>query len=99
PGVEKISKELFGDREGSHATPSEVSVTQFAYPEAIKQARMEPVGKPPRAFADAEDYRRLFPDGRIGSDPSLSSPEHGKRLVEAAVADIIQDYRTFLTQA
>ncbi|MBM3596785.1 MAG: creatininase family protein [Alphaproteobacteria bacterium] len=99
PQVEKLSKELFGDREGSHATPSEVSVTQFAYPQAIKHARMEPVGKPPRAFADAEDYRRLFPDGRIGSDPSLSSPEHGRRLVEAAVNDICEDYKTFLTQA
>ena len=74
-------------------------MTQFAYPDAIKHARMEPVGKPPRAFADAEDYRRLFPDGRIGSDPSLASPEHGRRLVDAAVGDIMQDYKTFLTQA
>ena len=99
PGVQQISKELFGDREGSHATPSEVSVTQYAYPDAIKRKGMGPVGPKQRDFADADDYRRLFPDGRIGSDPTLSSPEHGKRLVEAAVRDIAGDYKHFLTQA
>ena len=98
PGVQAISKEFFGDREGSHATPSEVSVTQFAYPEAIKRKGMAPIGPKPRDFADADDYRRLFPDGRIGSDPTLASPEHGKRLVEAAVHDIGGDYKHFLTQ-
>jgi creatinine amidohydrolase len=99
PGVQEISKELFGDREGSHATPSEVSVTQFAYPDAIKRKGMAPVGPKQRDFADADDYRRLFPDGRIGSDPTLATPEHGRRLVEAAVRDISTDYTRFLTQA
>ncbi|HZS84076.1 MAG TPA: creatininase family protein [Stellaceae bacterium] len=99
PGVKRISSELFGDREGSHATPSEVSVTQFAYPEAIKRKSMGPIGPKQRDFADADDYRRLFPDGRIGSDPTLASPEHGARLVEAAVCDVAEDYRRFLAQA
>jgi creatinine amidohydrolase len=99
PGVQKISAELYGDREGSHATPSEVSVTQFAYPDAIKRVGMAPVGPKPRDFADADDYRRLFPDGRIGSDPTLSRPEHGARLVAAAVHDLKEDYERFLTQA
>ena len=98
PGVQRLSKELFGNREGSHATPSEVSITQFAYPEAIKRKGMAPIGPKPRDFADADDYRRLFPDGRIGSDPTLASPEHGKRLVEAAIHDISADYKHFLTQ-
>jgi creatinine amidohydrolase len=97
--VQKISGDLFGDREGSHATPSEVSVTQFAYPEAIKRKAMAPVGPKPRDFADADDYRRLFPDGRIGSDPTLATPEHGARLVEAAVHDLKDDYQRFLSQA
>jgi creatinine amidohydrolase len=97
--VQKLSKELFGSREGSHATPSEVSVTQFAYPEAIKQTAMGDAAGHQRPFTDAEDYRRLFPDGRIASDPSLARPEHGRRLVEVAVADIAEDYRKFLAQA
>src|SRR5690242_8295090 len=40
--VYKLAKELYGDREGSHATPSEVAVTQYVYPEAIKQAPLSP---------------------------------------------------------
>ena len=99
PGVQTIVKELYGDREGSHATPSEVSVTQFAYPDAIKRKELAPIGPKPRDFADADDYRRLFPDGRIGSDPGLSRPEHGGRLVTAAVNDLKEDYQRFLTQA
>ena len=51
------------------------------------------------ATSDADDYRRLFPDGRIGSDPTLSRPEHGARLVDAAVHDLKDDYQRFLTQA
>ena len=40
--VGRLSKELFANKEGSHATPSEVSVTQFPYPEAIKSASRDP---------------------------------------------------------
>jgi creatinine amidohydrolase len=99
PGVKTLSKELFGEREGSHATPSEVSVTYYVHPEAIKKREMAAIGPKGRDFADADDYRRLFPDGRIGSDPSLAAPEHGKRFVEAAVKDISEDYLRFLGQA
>ena len=99
PGVKALSKELYGDAEGSHATPSEVAVTQFAYPEAIKTARMKPKLAPKGPILDAEDYRRRFPDGRIGSDPTLATPEAGKRLYEAAVKDLIEDYRAFLEAA
>jgi|SRR5579863_150375 len=98
-GVKTLSRELFADKEGSHATPSEVSVTFYAHPEAIKRAEVGPIGPKQRDFCDADDYRRLFPDGRIGSDPSLAAPEHGKRFVEAAVRDISQDYLNFLGQA
>lgn len=99
PAVKSLSRELFADREGSHATPSEVSVTFYAHPEAIKRREMTPIGPKGRDFADADDYRRLFPDGRIGSDPSLATAEHGKRFVETAVTDISADYLGFLAQS
>ncbi len=97
PSARRISKEVYGANEGSHATPSEVAVTQYAFPEAIKQAEMEPKRAPTGPILDARDYRRRFPDGRIGSDPSLASPEVGERLVKAAAEDLAKDYRRFLT--
>ncbi|MBV9862354.1 MAG: creatininase family protein [Alphaproteobacteria bacterium] len=90
--VHGLSKELYGDAEGSHATPSEVAVTQFAYPEAIKTAPLDPPVAPRGGFADAEDYRRNFPDGRIGSNPGLATPEAGKRFYDAAVDALAKDY-------
>ena len=94
--VHEIAKELYGDAEGSHATPSEVAVTQFAYPDAIKSATLDPTVAPRGDFADAADYRRKFPDGRIGSNPSLATPEAGQRLYEAAVSAIVKDYQSWL---
>ncbi len=88
----ELAKELYGNAEGSHATPSEVAVTQFAYPDAIKSAPLDPPVAPRGDFADAADYRRKFPDGRIGSNPGLATPEAGRRLYDAAVAAIAKDY-------
>jgi creatinine amidohydrolase len=92
PRVRAICKELFGDAEGMHATPSEISLTWHAYPDEVREAPMEPKVAPRGPINDAADYRRRFPDGRIGSDPSLSSVEAGKRLYEAAVEDVVEDY-------
>lgn len=95
-GVGPLARELYGDSEGSHATPSEVAVTQFAYPEAIKRAPLDPPVAPRGDFTDAADYRRNFPDGRIGSNPALATPEAGKRLYDAAVAGLAKDYRNWV---
>lgn len=95
-GVGDIAKELYGNSEGSHATPSEVAMTQFAYPQAIKTAPLDPPVAPRGEFTDAADYRRHFPDGRIGSNPALATPEAGKRLYEAAVAGLTKDYQRWM---
>jgi len=96
--VGRVARELFGDREGSHATPGEISVTRFAYPDHGKSALLEPVVAPSGGFFDARDFRRRYPDGRIGSDPSLAEAEHGKRLYETAVAAIAENYREMLAE-
>ena len=57
--VRALSRELFGGAEGSHATPSEVSLTYYAYPEAIKDAPMSP---------------RIAPTGPIYGRGRLSPP-------------------------
>ena len=95
-GVYRLAKELYGDKEGSHATPSEVAVTQFVYPEAIKIAELNPEVAKGHPIYGAADFRRHYPDGRMGSDPSLATPEQGKALYDLAVSGLTQDYLQFL---
>jgi creatinine amidohydrolase len=94
--VREISISQFGDAEGSHATPSEVSLSYFAYPESVKSVDMAPTQAPRGTIRDADDYRRQFPDGRIGSDPSLASVNIGARIYVAAVADVTEHYDAFM---
>lgn len=98
PGVVPLSKELYGAAEGSHATPSEVSLTWHIHPEAARPMTLDPAIAPRGGFADAADYRRRFPDGRIGSNPGLASVEAGKRFYDAAVAGLAEDYRSWLAE-
>ncbi|XBQ17540.1 MAG: creatininase family protein [Oceanicaulis sp.] len=94
-GVGALCKSLFPVGEGSHATASEVSVTYYAHPEAVKTVEMSPRIAPEGRFADAADYRTRFPDGRIGSDPSQATPEKGAEIVRAAKAALISDVAAF----
>jgi len=94
-GVQSTIKELFPVGEGHHATASEVSVTYFGYPEAQKSVAMSPKIAPTGPILDAEDYRRRFPDGRIGSDPSQATPEAGEKIVAAAVKELVAEFRRF----
>lgn len=94
--VGKLSKELYGKAEGSHATPSEVALTWFGWPQAERHQKMTPEIAPTGGFTDAADYRRNFPDGRIGSNPDLATREAGQRLYEAAVGDIASEYMGFI---
>jgi len=97
PGVGLVSKELFGDQEGSHATPSEVSLTFYAYPGDVKSTPMSPTLAPNGVIRDADDYRAQFADGRIGSNPALATVSAGERLFEACVTDVVDDYGKFLS--
>jgi creatinine amidohydrolase len=99
PGIKELQQELYGDQDGSHATASEISLTWFRYPEAARPMKMDPPVAPKGTFTDAADYRRNFPDGRIGSNPSLASAEHGKRFYEVAVKGLADDYRKFAASA
>ena len=92
----KLRKELYGDKEGFHATPSEVAVTWHAFPDQQRDLPLDPIEPVRRSFHGPEDYRKLFPDGRMGSDPSLATPEHGRRLVEIATVELASAYEEFL---
>ena len=98
--IKDISDEYFGDAEGSHATASEVALTYYGYPEdaaRIRQDKLTPRIAPDGPIYDADDYRRRFPDGRIGSDPTLATVEIGEKLFEASVSGISAKYEAFLS--
>lgn len=94
PRVKGLSRELYGSQEGSHATASEVSVTWALHPDRVQDRVLYPQVAPSNGpWTDALDYRARHPDGRIGSNPALSRPEHGERLMAAAVEDLAERYR------
>jgi creatinine amidohydrolase len=94
--VYKLAKELYGDQEGSHATPSEVALTQYVYPEAIKQAPLSTEVGTGHKIYSATDFRQRFPDGRMGSNPALATPEHGKQFYDLAVKELSNGYLEFV---
>lgn len=95
PSVGAISRRRFGNAEGSHATCSEVSLTYYGWPEHQKRVSLSPEIAPTGPIYDAADYRRRFPDGRIGSNPALASVEAGEELYKAAVKELAADYLGF----
>ena len=98
--VGKLAQQLYGDQEGSHATPSEVSLTQYVYPDAIKQAELSPrVAPKGRSIYSPADFRKFYADGRMGSNPDLSTPEHGQQFYEAAVKEMTHGYLAFLQES
>jgi len=95
--VYSLAKELYGHQEGSHATPSEVALTQFAYPDHIKTADLTPAVAPSGyPIYGAADFRSHYPDGRMGSNPGLATPDQGRQLYAAAVKELSSDYLKFL---
>lgn len=89
PRVARRVEALFGSLEGSHASVSEISLTQLVHPESVRtDPNQEAAPNDGFPIFGATDFRRRFPDGRIGSLPRLASPEVGRELLEAAVADL-----------
>lgn len=95
PAVSQRARALYGDREGHHATPSEVSVTMAAEPGAV-----EPIEGPldiescrSRGIADSQTFRAWYPDGRMGSDPSMARAEHGEELIALSAAAVVDEVR------
>lgn len=94
-GVAGLVQSQFPIGHGSHATPSEIAVTQWAYPHAIKSADYAPQIAPTGPIREAWDFRSRFPDGRMGSDPGLATREKGRELVALAAAALCTDVADF----
>jgi creatinine amidohydrolase len=98
PSVKALLLELYGAREGHHATPGELSIVRKFYPRGVPD--MAPVEKfeavsQPQIFS-AADFKKRYPDGRVGSDPSLATASAGERIFLAAVHGLQDVHRRLL---
>ena len=92
PAVKAVLDEAFGEKEDGHGTPGETSLVMALHPGIVSDRPVEvrPVVQPavwPNALVWAEHY----PDGSGGADVNLASEEWGRRLLEAAVAAILDE--------
>ncbi len=97
--VMRQARELYGDREGQHATPSEIAVTLHLHDSLMAKQRPLAEAAPCGAIHGPADFRRRYPDGRMGSDPYLAKPEHGAGLLDTAATALREDLETFLSAA
>ena len=94
--VMQEARQLYGDREGHHATPSEIALTLHLEPSL--EAKQRPLPEPASAgpIHGPADFRRRHPDGRMGSDPFLAQASHGERLLQLAADALSADLLRFL---
>jgi creatinine amidohydrolase/Fe(II)-dependent formamide hydrolase-like protein len=97
-GVGGLARTQFPTGHGSHATPSEIAITQWAYPDAIKAANYAPQIASSGPIREALDFRARHPDGRMGSDPGLATPEKGGELVALAARSLVEDVAAFSSE-
>jgi creatinine amidohydrolase/Fe(II)-dependent formamide hydrolase-like protein len=74
-------------------SPNSLSPKPSSGRRSIAKSRRAATSPPP------PDYRRSFPDGRIGANSALATPEAGKRLYELAVAGLSKEYQSWLHKA
>ena len=94
-GVEALVREQFPTGHGIHATPSEIAITQWAFPDAIKSANYAPEIAPSGPIREARDFRARYPDGRMGSNPGQATPEKGGALVKLAAQGLVHAVEAF----
>jgi creatinine amidohydrolase len=97
-GVGELARKQFPEGHGVHATPSEIAITQWAFPDAIKSADYSPKIAPSGPIREALDFRARYPDGRMGSDPAQASPEKGGELVRLAASSLVRELNAFASE-
>ena len=98
PEAMTLAKELYGKKEGHHATPSEIAITLALEPSLQSKQRPLPEPAPAGPIHSPEDFRRRHPDGRMGSHPSLATAEHGNRFLDVAATALAADLQRFLDE-
>ncbi|MCP4229279.1 MAG: creatininase family protein [bacterium] len=85
--VALLCNKFFGDDEGSHVTPAEVSLLMFLHPELVGDLSGEVKTEPGliKWHPAPGNWKEYYPTGNVGSDPKLASAEFGEKLFDAAV--------------
>jgi creatinine amidohydrolase len=96
--VMQEARSLYGDREGHHATPSEIALTLHLEPTLLAKHRPLDEPAPAGPIHGPDDFRRRHPDGRMGSDPFLAQPDHGERFLDLAATALSTDLERFLAE-
>ena len=108
PETDALRRRLYGAGEGMHATPSEISITRALSTAVPLERTTAPWSPLPAGYLrdhagdaheDARVHRAAFPDGRVGSNPALSSAEDGHALLATAARELAADYRRFVGEA
>lgn len=101
PSVNALRKDLFGEWEGMHATPSEVAITQALLGVLPSGDAVDPPKKLSAEYlrehsgdrhGPPDQHRAIFPDGRVGSHSALATPEAGARLLQTAAQAISEEF-------
>lgn len=96
PEVRDLSNALYGIAGGMHATAAEIAMTMHLHPGCLKAVEFHPPIAPSRRlFQDADSYRAAYPDGRIGSNPALSCPDHGARFMALSIDGLANAHAAF----
>jgi creatinine amidohydrolase len=105
PRLSALRDQFYGEREGFHATPSEIAMVMALHPERAASPGAWPMWrKPPRdvlvdlggdRHEDAARHAARWPDGPVASDPSLAQAGHGAALLAAAAEDVAELFAAF----
>jgi len=92
PGVKAVLDQAFGEKEDGHGTPGETSLVMALHPGVVSDRPVEvrPVVHP-AVWPNAQVWAEHYPDGSAGADVNLASEEWGRRLLEAAVAAVLEE--------
>lgn len=96
--VASLRRQFYADREGRHATPSEIAVIQYLRPDLMHDQPLPPPGPLQPEAQGADDFRAKYPDGRMGAWADLANPEQGEALFEAAVRGLMQQIPAFFAE-
>jgi len=92
PGVEDYIRRQFGEADGIHAMPSELSIVLHLFDGLIGPDKQIPQ---PKYDLDVVLTQQIlnsrYPDGSINADQSLANPDFGEKLFETCVRNLLDD--------